>query len=179
MASTLPTVISSIVSSLPSGSDTPSPAPVSSISIVPSDSFTPSIITSSSTTAPVTGWAKLISPDYYFNTSPFDHAFLWGRPLALLFTILLIICFAILIRALLPRMKHRMQWRATAYWLMFFGLMGDTLLFFRWQHVPVLSMRIWLILLLLGFVAWILMRAWGMIDRQRTRRASPNSRPLT
>lgn len=159
--------------SLPSGLSLPSgatAAPASSL-----DPLAPSLVPQPTPAA--TGWARFADPDYYFNQTPFEQPFLWGRPLALLFTVLLVAAFALLVRAQLPRLKHRADVRATAYWLLFFGLLGNTFLFFRWEHVPVLSMRIWLILVLVGLGVWIIGRLYGMIAKRMQRASSARTNP--
>jgi hypothetical protein len=103
------------------------------------------------------GWARFAEPYYYFNPTPYEQGpFLLGKPLAVFFTLMLIISFSLLIRALLPRLKKRVIYRGIAYWLMFFGLTGYMFLYFRKDYVPYLSMRIWLTLTLLGFFAWLI-----------------------
>ena len=84
---------------------------------------------------------KFFSVDYFFNPHPFEQGFLWGRPLAVLFTVILIIAFAILIRTLFPRMKRRAFYRGRAWTLVAFGATGYLLLWFRYQRAPYLSMR--------------------------------------
>ena len=106
------------------------------------------------------GSARFADPHYYFNPTPFEQGpFLLGKPLAVLFTLILIISFSLLIRALLPRLKRRNVYRSVAYWLMFFGLAGYMFLYFRKDFVPYLSMRIWLALTLVGFFAWLIWQA--------------------
>lgn len=109
---------------------------------------------------PATGWAKLLDPTWYFDPAPFGDGFpfLLGRPLAAFFVVTLIVAFLLLIRAQLPRLKHRMDVRGTAYWLLFFGLAGSMFLYFRWDYIPYLSMRIWLLLVVAGEAAWLIRR---------------------
>ena len=171
MAATLSTIASSVVSSAPASAPLSSApiSPIETVATTPPASILPVDITASVSQTPAPGWARLADPEFYFNTQPYDAgSFLWGRPLAAFFTILLIIGFAILVRALLPRLKHRAAYRSTAYWLISFGIMGVTLLFFRWQHAPVLSMRLWLLILLVGFAVWIIGRLWGIVRGKKS-----------
>lgn len=117
------------------------------------------------------GWDRFSDPYYYFNPTPFEQGpFLLGKPLAVMFTLMLIISFSLLIRALLPRLKKRAIYRGVAYWLMFFGLTGYMFLYFRRDYVPYLSMRIWLTLTLVGFLVWLIFQ---IIRYSKYRRGLP------
>jgi uncharacterized membrane protein YdcZ (DUF606 family) len=101
---------------------------------------------------------RFLDPAYYLDPAPFGQPFAMGRPLAALFLAILIVSFLLLIRTELPRLKHRARVRSTAYWLLFFGLAGGVLLYFRRDHVPFLGMRLWITLLLAALVIWAVAR---------------------
>lgn len=115
------------------------PAPVPAVEPVATSSF-----------------ARFFDPGYYVTPAPFENDFVLGEPLAVLFLVFLIAAFGLLIRAQMPRLKRRSEYKRFAYWLLSFGTVGLILLYFRRDHVPYLGMRLWLALLLLGVAVWVI-----------------------
>ncbi len=98
---------------------------------------------------------KIFDPNLIFETTPVPG----GLYLLSLIIYGLLLAGAITLGVISrrnPQSTHKKLWRQFIYLMLFTGIIGPVLVFFRWQAVPYLGSRFVVLILWLVALAWVL-----------------------
>lgn len=104
-------------------------------------------------------WSKLISLNYWFHNQPPYLSDFFTKVFLGLFFILISLSIVFQVMAFIQK-KQKAQniiikfWKKIANFFFWMGIIEIILYFFRYERVPLLSSRFWLILWLILFFSW-------------------------